>query len=326
MGNAQLMRTLVLGLLLLVNWSVHAEDTLEEVVVTGEQPGPGLWQVKNGDHTLWVIGTHTPLPKKMKWRANEVESLILRAQDVVAASQINAGIGMFGALRLVPAILRARNIPDDGTLSQVLSPELYARWTALMQRYSLSRKVERLRPALAALAMYEKALDSAGLSSKDVVWPVVESAAKHSGVAIRRPEAMVTIKDPKGLINDYAKTDVKSEIGCFEGLVTRMEHDMPRLQIQANAWARGIIAPLRDAADDTLVQRCLDAVMATPRLAAEITEARRKQTLEILLAWEGALQRDHIALAVVPMHELLAKDGPLHEMRQRGYEVIEPLQ
>jgi hypothetical protein len=36
---------------------------MQEVVVTGEQPGPGLWQVSKGDHVLWVLGTVPLSPK-----------------------------------------------------------------------------------------------------------------------------------------------------------------------------------------------------------------------------------------------------------------------
>ncbi len=38
---------------------------LDEVVVTGEHPGPGLWEVSNGERTLWILGTYAPLPKEM---------------------------------------------------------------------------------------------------------------------------------------------------------------------------------------------------------------------------------------------------------------------
>ena len=43
---------------------------LEEVLVTGQQPGPGLWKVTRPsdgtDHVLWVLGSYGPLPKKLR--------------------------------------------------------------------------------------------------------------------------------------------------------------------------------------------------------------------------------------------------------------------
>jgi hypothetical protein len=322
------MRSLIFALLLMASSAAPAlespaQETLEEVVVSGEQPGPGLWQVRNGANTLWILGTHSPLPRAMKWRAREVESLIARSQ-IVAPPQVSAGIGFFSGLRLVPAMLRARAIPNDGTLADVLPADLYARWTALRLRYSPPGKIERWRPVLAVFVLYQEALDVAHLSERDVAWPVVEKAAKKHDVSIRRPQVALTIEDPKGLINDYAKSDLVAEIGCFEGLVTRMEHDMPRLQNQANAWATGDIAALHDVTTDSAEDRCVAALMGVPRLAAKVEEARRKVRLELLLAWEGALQRDSSALAVASVGELVAKDGLLQELRKLGYEVIEP--
>jgi hypothetical protein len=322
--GARALRCMVLGLLLLVNRGAHAEDTLDEVVVSGEQPGPGLWQVKNGANTLWILGSHSPLPKKMQWRAHQVETVIARSQTVIAPPEVSAGIGFFTGLRLLPAMLRARSIPDDKTLADILPANLYARWSALKMRYSPPGKIDHWRPALAAFILYSQALDAAQLSERNVVWPVVEKAAKHSGVEIRRSAIPLQVKDPKGLINDYANSDFKAEIGCFEGLVTRMEHDMPQLQVQANAWATGDIEPLRRISADSPEQRCLDVLLGTPRLASMFEEARRKFRLELLLAMEGALQRNSGTLAVVGISELMAKDGILYELQQRGYQVIEP--
>jgi uncharacterized protein YbaP (TraB family) len=337
MGDAQLSsmaRPLIFALLFMAVSAVSAggspapespvQETLEEVVVSGEQAGPGLWQVKNGANTLWILGAHSPLPRKMQWRAREVEAVIARSQSVIAPPDVNADIGFFKAMRLVPAMLRARSIPDDGTLADVLPANLYARWTALTLRYPPPRKVERWRPAIAALVLYQEALDAAQLSGRDVVWPVVEKAAKRNDVPIRQPVTTLAIKDPKGMINEYAKSDFKAEIGCFEGLVTRMEHDMPLLQNQANAWATGNITPLRRVSTDSPELRCVEVLMGTPRLAAMLEEARRKVRLEWLLAFDGALQRNISTLAVVSVSELMAKDGVLQELRLRGYQIIEP--
>ena len=34
-----------------------AEPPLEEIMVLGEQPGPAMWRVTKGDHTLWIFAT-----------------------------------------------------------------------------------------------------------------------------------------------------------------------------------------------------------------------------------------------------------------------------
>ena len=63
-----------------------AEEIIEEVTVIGERAGPGLWKVRNGDNTLYILGTLSPLPKKMTWRSREVENVLARAQQFIPAS------------------------------------------------------------------------------------------------------------------------------------------------------------------------------------------------------------------------------------------------
>lgn len=52
---------------------------MEVVTVSGVQPGPGLWRVRRGEHTLYVLGTQSPLPRDMQWRADEVRQVLAEA-------------------------------------------------------------------------------------------------------------------------------------------------------------------------------------------------------------------------------------------------------
>ena len=72
------------------------------VVVTGEQPGPGLWLVRKGSHDLWILGTLSPLPAGMQWQSKQVEGVIANAQEVIRAPSVSftVGTGWFKALLL----------------------------------------------------------------------------------------------------------------------------------------------------------------------------------------------------------------------------------
>src|SRR5688572_14603537 len=37
--------------------------TIEEITVIGRYPGPPLWKVTRGEHTLWIFGDLSPVPK-----------------------------------------------------------------------------------------------------------------------------------------------------------------------------------------------------------------------------------------------------------------------
>src|SRR5215217_1805713 len=63
--------------------AVLADDDMEVVLVTGEQPGPGLWKVSSGDHVLWILGEVAPQPGKVKWRSRKFEFRLARSQEVL---------------------------------------------------------------------------------------------------------------------------------------------------------------------------------------------------------------------------------------------------
>src|SRR6266702_798410 len=88
---------------------VSANDApMEEVVVTGEHEGPRLWKVRKpegpggqGDHVLWILGTLTPLPRKLIWQSDSVEAVLQQSQEVVPAwPAFGIGANPFTALRV----------------------------------------------------------------------------------------------------------------------------------------------------------------------------------------------------------------------------------
>src|SRR5580765_5955206 len=155
-SQALMARFAAAALLLTLTWFAAAQapppagataPTLDTVLVTGEQPGPGLWKVtrRDSDHVLWILGTQAPLPKTISWRSNEVEKIIASSQEVLTDAQAELKVGFFRAVFLLPAALGAKKNADGKTLKDILPPDLYARWLPLKQRY-LGRDdgVERL--------------------------------------------------------------------------------------------------------------------------------------------------------------------------------------
>ena len=158
---------------------------LPAVVVSGVQPGPGLWKIAKGEHVMWVLGTLSPLPRGMQWQSHEVEQVIGASQQVLQAPavKLKADVGFFGKLFLLPSAYGARKNADGRTLQQVLPPPVYARWQVLKQKYiGDDRGIERWRPLFAAQELYKKALKANGLSRSGGVGANVEALAKRYGV------------------------------------------------------------------------------------------------------------------------------------------------
>lgn len=303
------------------------DASLETIVVTGEQPGPGLWRVSKDGHVMWVLGTLSPLPKRLEWRTAEVERRIGESQHVLMAPQVKmeANVGFFGRLALLPSLIGIRDNPGGATLADVLPAPSYERWRTLKQRYiGRSAKVERWRPIFAARELYESAIASAGLAEKPVVTDAVRKAAKKAGVALVPVQLEVGIDAPKAALKDFKKADLDDQ-ECFERTLERVATDLARMTERANAWATGDVAALRALPHVDERGPCRDAIMKLSIVrerGLDDLEARlRRRWLE---AATDALARDDVSFAVLPMHLVVDADGYLAELHRRGYEIEAP--
>ncbi len=300
---------------------------LEALVVSGAQPGPGLWKVRKGGHTLFILGAVSPLPRRMEWTSTEVESVVASAGVVIAAPSlvVDADVGFFRGMALVPAALRARNNPDKRRLREVVSAEQYVRWEVLKARYlGRDRGVEKRRPLLAAHELYEAALDRSGLRAGGVVWPVVRKAAKAAGVPIVDASLRIKLQDPKAVLKDLAGSDL-ADRECFDGTMDRIETDLHAMRARANAWAVGDLDGLRALPWEDHYATCVEALTGSAVAANLGFEDVRGRMREIWLGRaDDALDEHPVSFAVLPMQNLLADDGLLEALRARGYAIESP--
>ncbi|HET9695043.1 MAG TPA: TraB/GumN family protein [Steroidobacteraceae bacterium] len=302
---------------------------IEEVLVTGRQPGPGLWKVTRvGDpngHVLWVLGNYSPLPEKMTWRADEVESVIRASQQVLAPPSINASLGPLRGITLLPSLIGARNNPDGKRLQEVVPPDLYLRWLPLKARYlGEDGDVERWRPIFAANALYLAALKDRGLVPYAGVWPQVEKLARKADVPVHDPQLDLEVQKARAAIKQFKRMPLE-DVECFARTLQRLETDMDLLRDRANAWAVGDVARLRRLVPVERATACigvlLESSLMQERGYGDVIDRARFAWLH---AAEEALQRNASTLAVISVDELLKPDGHFARLRQKGYLVEEP--
>ena len=206
------------------------EPEIEEILVTGEQPGPALWSATRDGKTLWILGMHAPLPAKMTWRAREVESRITESQVVVRWVQLETDIevGFFAKLAAAPAVMSVGNNPKGVKLKDRVAPEAYEQWEQLKQKYIFRRanSVEKLRPAFAASELRSQAMTKTGLSSPEpgaVVWPAVQRLAKKHKVRILEPEIRMSIQidKPREVIGRFREAQL-GDAECFAKSLARL--------------------------------------------------------------------------------------------------------
>lgn len=330
--RASMVANLVIPLALLatgtaVMASEPADTLLDEVLVTGERPGPAMWKVSKDGHTLWIMGTLAPLPAKMKWKSKHAEEVIARSGEILAesVSSYDTDLGFRGAFGLLRAALRARHNPDGSTLRAALPPEIYERWHAAHRRWfgKSPDKKERARPSYAAFLLYEEALKKSGLTEEPMVWSTTERLAKRHDVKIRRRQFVFRLEDPRGMVDDLANVPREREIACLVATMDYIESELPDLRRRAQAWATGNVAALRalppqepQACDDDLGE----GTLFEQQLALE--QAQYRADWPGIVDW--LLLVHDISFTTLPIEDLLRADGPLSVLRAKGYLVEEP--
>ncbi len=301
--------------------------TLEPLVVTGVQPGPGLWKVRRDGHTMYVLGTVRPLPRRMQWESAGVVEAIARSQLVLLSpgAKIDADVGVFRSLFLLPAMMKATKNPDGDKLADQVPAADYARWLVLKKRYlGKDRSVEKRRPLFAAQKLYQEALERTGLTLDSPVGKVVSRAVKKYGVPVERPRIEVKVENPKEALREFARTGL-DDVGCFRGMLDHVESDLPSLRARAQAWATGDAIALRELGTRDAGRACMDAVLET-RLAEHLGFSDLPARVDRL--WletaRNALQKHGTVFAVLPMSQILEKDGYLETLRAEGYEIEAP--
>ena len=305
---------------------------LPAVVVSGVQPGPGLWKVTKVDaagdeHVMWVLGTMSPLPRAMQWRSSEVEQAIADSQQVLRSPSIKlkADVGFVGKLFLLPSAYSARKNPGRERLQELLPPQVYARWQILKQQYQMDESgIERWRPMFAAQALFRKALKANGLSRSGGVQAGIDALAKQHSVTETDTAYHIRIEHPRAAIKAF-KQAAPRDVTCFIRTMDSIEHDMPAMTARANAWATGDLQALRELPDSDWQEACVAAVTEAGfarTLGLDDVPAQLRATW--LAAATKALATNAQTFAVLPLAELLKPDGYLAALRERGYQIEAP--
>lgn len=336
----KLFLTACLASFLLVPYApgAHAGDaTPVEIVVTGKQPGPPMWRVKNGDNTLYIFAWLSPIPKDIVWESDRVEKVIGEAQEYITMPDVDVKVSplvMFNPLNIVRGIRLGRKVmrnEDNATLEEVLPPEDYRRFSALKEKYfPRNRKIEKVRPLVAGGQMVTTIQKEVGLVPPESVGKKIKRLVKKNrDIKTTTIEYEMQLEGGFRDIADRVSTLMDSispalELSCFERQLTLMEEDLDEMQYRASTWAQGYVEEFKfipltgDAEDD-----CTNLLFASSE-KENIEEIQAIIYGQWLDAAENALLQNVTTFAVLDFSQLLLEDGLLAQLAARGYEVIEP--
>jgi uncharacterized protein YbaP (TraB family) len=306
-----------------------AEPAPEKILVVGQKPGPGLWKVSKDGHVLWVFGTYSPLPQKMVWRSQQVETILAQSQEYLAPPGASASIGFFQGLAMLPSLphlIGLKKNPDGATLKDVLPADVYARWLPLKAKYLGDNDgIERERPIFAADTLFTAGMEQAGLSKGYEVHRKIDSIVKQHKIKVTGTGINLPLDEPSKLLKDFKKSQL-ADAACFAKTLERLESDIDAMRVRANAWAKGDLEAIQKLSYPDQETECGDAMRN-----AEFTKDRpgfQNVKERMLASWVGAAEKalaaNTTSFATLRLSDILKPDGYLAALKAKGYTVENP--
>jgi len=334
----------------------QAQEEMETVLVSGEQPGPGLWKVSRDGHVMWVLGSIYEVPETITWQTREMEARIAESQEVLYPGwpDVRLDVSAFQFVTLVPSAYKAAKNPGGAMLKDVLSPEAYATWLRLKQKYlGDDDDIEKYRPMVAEDKLNTAMSKEAWKAWKGIrfipVDSVVHKAAKKHNVRIHTLPAVkhrIKVEKPRAILKAARNMDL-AEGECVGRNLARMEKraaaGLQAIDVAAtNAWATGDLETLRakavphpDLQSEDCTTAALDAATERP---AEISRGldlfKQQEELSKLAgqeaernwveAAEAALAKNDSTFAVLPIHLVTNEWVYIGNLKRKGYVVESP--
>jgi uncharacterized protein YbaP (TraB family) len=258
----------------------------------------------------------------MTWRSVEVETRLAQSQELLPNNvSINADIGPISAVKLYFQFRHTEKVPEHTTLKSWVPEPLYARFEQVKSNFDNGdRSIEELRPSAAALRLYDKAVDAAGLTNRQTIEQEVTKLAKKAHVPVREPRLDLQVSDVSDALKEVRDLPPTLEIDCLDATVKRIETDLRNMQQRALAWSVGDVDRLRALPFPDQREVCISAITKSPLIKAKYDQAQQMWMDELF----GALSRNQVSFATVDIYTLLDPKGQLGTLREKGYSVEGP--
>jgi len=288
---------------------------VDEIVVTAERAGPGMWHVHRGAANVWILGSISPLPRDITWRSKQVESVLESTSQVLVQKPLEISIPRI--LWMLIADRKYLMVRGGKRLQDVLPPDLHARFAAQRSKVSdEADKWERYRPIIAAAFLQQAAFHQVNLSMRLDLGAALRALAKKHGVRVEE----IKVAGVSDMLEALKTMPAATERTCVEASLSTLESGLPRLVERAQAWAGGNVERIENLPELKEVDACRTALDAG-KGALDVIGRIRQTWLENI---EKHLQSAGTTIAVINLDMLLERGGLLDELRAKGYEIEAP--
>ena len=291
------------------------QPALDEIVVTAERAGPGMWHVHRGAANVWILGSISPLPRDITWRSRQVEQVLESTSQVLVQKPLEISVPRI--LWMLIADRKYLMVAGGKKLKDVLPPELHARFAAQRSKVTDDAdKWERYRPIIAAAFLQQAAFHQVNLSMRLDLGAALRALAKKHGVRVEE----IKVAGVSDMLEALKTMPAPTERTCVEASLTTIESGLPRLVERAQAWAGGNVDRIENLPELKEVDACRTALDAG-KGALDVIGRIRQTWLQNI---EKYLRSAGTTIAVVNIDMLLERGGLMDQLRAKGYEVDPP--
>ena len=301
------------------------EHYVEEVIAYGVRPGPELWKVTNGENALWIMGTLSPLPKKMTWHSELVEAVIEDSQAYLLPPSVSADVGFFQGLSLATSTIGIKKNPNKQKLKDILPTDIYTRWLVLKKKYlGKNKSIEKTRPIFASGKLFDKAISKIGLTYNTKVGKKITKMAKKNKLEFISPTIKIDLNKSKSAIKKFKKSQI-SDLDCFVKTLDTLETDLKAMHSRAHAWAAGEVSKLKALQINNQNKACTSAILDN-EIAKDmgILDIRSRLRQTWIDEASKTLTNNKSTFAILPISTLLDNENVLNILIEKGYTVEVP--
>jgi uncharacterized protein YbaP (TraB family) len=293
----------------------QTQPALDEIVVTAERAGPGMWHVHRGAANVWILGSISPLPRDITWRSRQVEQVLESTSQVLVQKPLEISVPRI--LWMLIADRKYLMVGGGKKLKDVLPPELHARFAAQRSKVTDDAdKWEHYRPIIAAAFLQQAAFHQVNLSMRLDLGAALRALAKKHGVRVEE----IKVAGVSDMLEALKTMPAATERTCVEASLTTIESGLPRLVERAQAWAGGNVDRIENLPELKEVDACRTALDAG-KGALDVIGRIRQTWLQNI---EKYLRSAGTTIAVVNIDMLLERGGLMDQLRAKGYEVDPP--
>jgi uncharacterized protein YbaP (TraB family) len=273
----------------------------DDVIVTARRSGAPVWRVSVGDRSLVLVGVIEGVSAETRWDPASLERALAKADQLTFPDTQGVAVSPFALIGYYAKWRGHATLPDRRTLSQLLTPDQYARLVELRRRGLIAPGFERRHPFHLALSLRGR-VKGRGFGSD--ASQVARRIAKKQRIHI----APLAETAAKPLAAELFRSRPEDHVRCLMDAVALVEAGPAAVRERSDAWAERRIPASLGSVAERVYGSCWPAGSTF-----DVTP-ERGLTRSIRQLLDGP----RLTVAMVSLSSLARPDGVLDELARSG--------